>query len=149
MMEIATEEIDDDLLEEETIYLVSKRNKVIAWRSWRMSSYHEMRSRVFDMEEEEAFTLRWLNSKKISLTMRFTYISKVYSDKLMEEKIRGRVKKVVEAIEKAIIPLSMEEENRHIEKELKQGIRASLIEHQRPPLPEGETPSNVGATEME
>lgn len=88
VIEITTREPNDDLVEdvEEAIDLVSERDRVIAWRNWIVSIYHDMRIRVFKMEGEKAFALRWLNTIEMPFATRFTYISKVYGDKLMEEK---------------------------------------------------------------
>lgn len=55
-----------------------------------MSVYHEIRVKVFEMEEEEVFALRWLNTTKIPLATQFTYISEVYGYKLMKEKHNGK-----------------------------------------------------------
>lgn len=79
-----------------------------------MLGYHEMRARVFDMEEEEKFDLRWLNTTEIPLLMRFTYIADVYGEKLMEEKRKGKMKKIVN--EETEAPMSIKEENRKFEK---------------------------------
>lgn len=104
-----------------------------------MYGYHEIRCRVFEVEEEEAFALRWLNMTQIPLATRFTYILEVYGDKLMEEKRKGKMKKVID----------FEEEDRQFQKDLIQEIRASLMEQQRALLQQGEVLSNLGGQAAE
>lgn len=45
-----------------------------------MSNNRDIMAMTFEMEEEKEFALKWLNTKKIPLVTRITYISEVYKD---------------------------------------------------------------------
>lgn len=51
-----------------------------------MSSYSKLSSSIREMEKEEEFELKWLKTKEISLTSRFSYIAEMHINKLVEQR---------------------------------------------------------------